>query len=52
VFILAELPGVGYDAGLDSEGVLAEAFGFGEFADDVPGLGAGEHGEYFIWREE
>ena len=38
VFVLAKLAGVGGDAGLYRQSVLAESFGFGEFADDVPGL--------------
>src|ERR1035438_6795463 len=43
LFVLAQLFRVGNDAGLDSEGMLAQSFGFGEFADDVPGLFTSQH---------
>ena len=44
VFVGAVLTGIGANAGFDGEHVLAEAFGLGEFADDVPGVFARGHG--------
>src|ERR1039457_450303 len=41
--VLAQLPGVGDDAGLDGERVLAQSLGLGEFADDIPGLFTSQH---------
>jgi len=46
--IAAKFGGVGGDASFDGEGVLAESVGLGEFAEKVPGLGAGEHRHHDI----
>ena len=43
LFVLAELAGVGRDAGLDGQRVLAQPLGLGEFAEKIPGLFAIEH---------
>ncbi len=43
VFVGSILAGVSADTRFDGEHVLAEAFGLGEFADDLPGVFARGH---------